>query len=368
MSAVTLTLRHVTHPEDTKAADVPTDLDEAGARWQWDITGDIVSWSEALYRIAGLDPETPLPPFREHGRFYTSDSWHCLVTAVLKVFTTGAPFRIELRMVRPDHTTRRVTCCGEAVRDADERIVSLLGLVEEISGPRVRSLCPGHPISSTLTAFPSAVDSVINAYEDELARVSRQLTDDVCQRLALIAIEVQQLAPPPPDFMSEQPIHVGGLWQHVDETLSRVYRLAQELRPSVLDLVGLREAVRGLCREYSNRWRIRADCTVSIPADIESWLALSFFRMCQAALRSVEITGEARNMVIEFTRSGNDLLLRVIVNGEGVVFNEEKANRPAGFGLASITEQAHLIGGELVFWSDPFVGAQLEARAPLTKI
>jgi signal transduction histidine kinase len=90
--------------------------------------------------------------------------------------------------------------------------------------------------------------------------------------------------------------------------------------------------------------------------------------MCQAALRSVEITGEARNMVIEFTRSGNDLLLRVIVNGEGVVFNEEKANRPAGFGLASITEQAHLIGGELVFWSDPFVGAQLEARAPLTKI
>jgi signal transduction histidine kinase len=220
---------------------------------------------------------------------------------------------------------------------------------------------------STHTASPAAVDSLISAYEDELARVSRQLTDDICQRLAFIAIEVQQLAPPPSDFMNEQPIHGEGLWQHVDETLSRVYRLAQELRPSVLDLMGLREAVRALCREYSNRWKIRAECTVSIPADIESWLAMSFFRICQAALRDVEVTGETRNMVIEFTRIGNDLVLRVIVNGEGVAFKAEERSRSAGFGLTSIKEQVHLIGGELVFWSDPVVGAQLEARVPLTK-
>jgi signal transduction histidine kinase len=368
MSAVSVTLRHVTHPEDAKAADVTTDLDEANAYWHWDLTRDIVGWSEPLYRLAGLAPETPLPPFREHGRFYTSDSWHRLVSAVLKVFTTGAPFRIELRMVRPDRTSRRISCSGEAVRDGDERIVRLRGLVEEISQPEVGSLFPGHPMSSTHTPSPAAVDSLINAYEDELARVSRQLTDDICQRLAFIAIEVQQLDPPPSDFVKEPEIRVEGLWQQVDETLSRVYRLAQELRPSVLDLIGLREAVRALCREYSSRWRIRAECTVSIPADIESWLAMSFFRICQAALRDVEVNGGARNMVIEFTQSGNDLLLRVNVNGEGVAFKAEEQKRPAGFGLTNIKEQVHLIGGELVFSSDPLVGAQLEARAPLTKI
>lgn len=365
MSAVSVTLRQaVTHLEDANTVDVTNDFAEAIASWQWDLTRDIVDWSEPLYRIAGLDPETPLPPFREHGRFYTSDSWHRLVSAVLKVFTTGAPFSTELRMVRPDQTSRRITFSGEAVRDADERIVRLRGLIEEISQPGVGPLFSGQPMS-THSACSSAVDSLINAYEEELARVSRQLTDDICQRLAFIAIEVQQLGSTPPDFMVEQPVPVDGLWQHVDETLSRVYRLAQELRPSALDLIGLREAVRALCREYSNRWRIRAECTVSIPADIESWLALSFFRICQAALRDVEVTGEARNMVIEFTRCENDLLLRVSVNGEGVAFMAEEANRSAGFGLKSVKEQVHLIGGELVFWSDPLVGAQLEARAPL---
>ena len=363
MSAVTIMLGHVGGYEPNRCH-IMTHLNDA--TWQWDITRDIVDWSAAMYQIAGLDPETPLPPFREHGRFYTSDSWHRLVSAVLKVFTTGAPFRIELRMVRPDHAIQRITCSGGAVRDADDQIVRLRGLVEEIPEPPVLSF-PGPLSCLTGSACPPPVDSLINAYESELARVSRQLREDICQRLALIAVEVQQLEAPTPDFATEQPIHVEGLWQRVDEALSQVYGLAEQLRPSVLELLGLREAVRGLCREYSNLWRIRAESTVTTPADIDRRLALIFFRICQAALRDVEMAGSPRDMAIECTRSGNDLRLLVIVNGEGVAFKAENANSSAGFGLASIKEQIHLIGGELGFWSDPLVGAQLEARAPLTK-
>jgi signal transduction histidine kinase len=355
-------------PEHAQATDVQIlrHLDEAAACWQWDITRDIVGWSAPLYGIAGCDPETPLPPFREHGRFYTSDSWHRLVSAVLKVFTTGAPFRIELGMVRPDHAVRRITCSGEAVRDAEQQIVRLRGLVEEIPEPMVGSFSEDL-IPRNRTAGPSVVDSLINAYENELARVSRQLREDICQRLSLIAIGAQQLRPPDPEVTTEQPIQVDGLWQQVDETLSRVYGLAEEIRPYVLDLLGLRQAVRGLCREFSNLWRIRTECTVSITGEIESRLALIFFRICQAALRDIAIAAPPRNLAFEVARSGNDLLLRMIVNGEGVTFKTENANPSAGLALASIKEQIQLIGGELVFWSDPSAGAQLEARAPLTQ-
>lgn len=360
MSAVTATHGHVPDP------DLASQLDETTAYWQWDIARDIVGWSAPLYGIAGRDPETPLPPFREHGRFYTSDSWHRLVSAVLNVFATGAPFRIELGMLRPDHSIRRITCSAGAVRDADHQIVRLSGLVEEIPEPTVRWF-PGGLIPFNRTAPPSSVSSLINAYENELARVSRQLREDICQRLALIAIEAQQRGPRDPDVTTEQPVPVEGLWQQVDETLSRAYGLAEELRPYVLDLLGLRHAVRGLCREYSNLWGIGAESTVSITAEMESRPALIFFRICQAALRDIEITGSPRFIAIEVARSGKDGLLRIIVNGEGVAFKAENANRSAGLELASIKEHIQLIGGELVFWSDPLVGAQLEARAPLTK-
>lgn len=368
MSAVSLMLGHGSDPEDRKATDVHimTRIDQASAYWQWDITRDIVGWSRPLYGIAGCDPETPLPPFREHGRFYTSDSWYRLVSAVLKVFTTGAPFRIELRMVRPDHTIRRITCSGGAVRDAADQIVRLRGLVEVIPEPTLESF-PQDLISPNHTPYPSAIDSLINAYENELARISRELREDICQRLALIAIEAQQLDSPAADVTQEQPVEGEALWQHVDQTLARVYGLAEELRPSALEILGLRHAVRGLCREYSNLWRVRAECVVSITKEIEIGLALLFFRICQAALRDIETAGLPKNLVIEVTRNENDLLLRVIVNGEGVNFKEGNRNRSAGFGLASIKDQIQLIGGELVFWSDPLVGAQLEARAPLAE-
>jgi len=370
MSAVTVTLGHIPDPEDAKATDVHflPHLDEATAYWQWDITSDIVGWSAELYGIAGRDPEMPLPPFREHGRFYTSDSWHRFVSAVLEVFTTGAPFRIELGMVRPDHTIRRITCSGGAVRDADHKIVRVRGLVEELAEPMMGSF-PSNliSISSNPRASRSSVDFLVNAYENELARISHRLREDICQRLALIAIEAQQLGASDPEVTSEQPIQVERVWQQVDETLSQVYGLAEELHPYVLDLLGLRHALRGLCREYSNLWRIRAESAVSLTAKIESRLALMFFRICQAALRDIEMTGPPRNVAIEVMRSGNDLLLRVIVNGEGVIFKTENANRSVGLGLASMTAQINLIGGELVFWSDPLFGAQLEARAPLTQ-
>jgi len=369
MSAVTVTIGHIPDPEDARGADVHcmAHLDEATAYWQWDITTDIVGWSAELYAIAGHDPEIPLPPFREHGRFYTSDSWHRFVSAVLEVFTTGAPFRIELGMVRPDRTIRRITCSGGAVLAADHQIVKVRGFVEELPDPTMGSF-PSNliPISSNRAAR-SSVDFLIHAYENELARVSHRLREDICQRLALIAIEAQQLGASDLDVTSEQPIQVERIWQQVDETLSRVYGLAEEIRPYVLDLLGLRHALRGLCREYSNLWKIRAESTVSITANIESRLALMFFRICQAALRDIEMTGSPRNAAIEVMRSGNDLLLRVIVNGEGVVFRTENANRCSGLGLASMKEQINLIGGELVFWSDPLIGAQLEARAPLTQ-
>lgn len=367
MSVVTVTLGHIPDPEDSKAADahLMARVEEAAAAWHWDINTDIVGWSAELYGIAGHDPETPLPPFREHGRFYTSDSWHRFVTAVLEVFTTSEPFRIELGMVRPDHTIRRITCSGGAVRDADHRIVRVRGLVEELPEAPIGS-GPSNliSISSNNRVSRSAAHSLVNAYEDELARVAQLLREDICQRLALIAIEAQQLA----DVTPQPPIPVRGLWQQTDETLSRVYALAEELHPSVFDLLGLRHALRGLCREYSNLWRIRPEWSVSVTANVESRLALMSFRVCQAALRDMEMIGSPRSVAIEVTRSGNDLLLRVIVNGEGVVFQTENPNRSAGLGLASLKQQINLIGGELVFWSDPLVGAKLEARAPLTHL
>jgi PAS domain S-box-containing protein len=101
--------------------------------WWWDPTTDTVTWSEALYRIAGRDPKRPPPGFKEHSRFYTPESFARLTAAVEQAVATGTPFALELEMTRADGSLRWVTTRGEAERDAEGRVVLVRGSVHDVT-------------------------------------------------------------------------------------------------------------------------------------------------------------------------------------------------------------------------------------------
>jgi PAS domain S-box-containing protein len=104
--------------------------------WWWDPTTDAVTWSEGLYRIAGRDPKVAPPSFEEHARFYTPDSFTRLTGAVKQAVGTGAPFEVDLEMVRADGAIRSLTSRGEAERDADGRVVLVRGTIHDVTEHR----------------------------------------------------------------------------------------------------------------------------------------------------------------------------------------------------------------------------------------
>jgi PAS domain S-box-containing protein len=101
--------------------------------WHWDSEADLVTWSDQLFRIAGRDPSSSAPSYKEHWPLYTPESWEQLQRAVEEALRTGAPYELDLEMVRPDGTTRWVCARGEAERDAMGRITRLRGTVQDIT-------------------------------------------------------------------------------------------------------------------------------------------------------------------------------------------------------------------------------------------
>ena len=101
--------------------------------WWWEPTTDTVTWSEGLYRIAGRDPKLPPAGFKEHARFYTSESFARLTAAVERAVQTGTPFALELGMVRADGAIRSVTSRGEAERGAGGQVVLVRGTVHDVT-------------------------------------------------------------------------------------------------------------------------------------------------------------------------------------------------------------------------------------------
>ena len=101
--------------------------------WNWDIPGDVISWSEEYYRIYGADPSRKPPGYQEHLKAYTPESAARLDAAVKRNVETGEPYELDLELADPKASARWVTARSETKRDETGRIVGLRGTAQDIT-------------------------------------------------------------------------------------------------------------------------------------------------------------------------------------------------------------------------------------------
>jgi PAS domain S-box-containing protein len=101
--------------------------------WQWTVATDTVKWSDELYHINGIDPNSSPPGFKELSSFYTPESWNRLSAVVAEALRSGKSYELDLEMMRPDGTIIHTSSRGEADYDASGKIVGLHGTVQDIS-------------------------------------------------------------------------------------------------------------------------------------------------------------------------------------------------------------------------------------------
>ena len=101
--------------------------------WWWDPNSDRVTWSEELSHMAGRDPLLPPLTYNEHLAFYTSQSSMRLAATVERCLQTGAPYEMDLEMVRADGAIRLVTARGEVERDTEGHVMFVRGTVQDIT-------------------------------------------------------------------------------------------------------------------------------------------------------------------------------------------------------------------------------------------
>ncbi len=101
--------------------------------WRLDISTNQVTWSDELYKIYGFDPKKPPPPYTEHRKLFTPDSWKTLSTSLAKTVETGIPYDLELQTVREDGSLGWMWVHGETVHDAEGRRIGLKGAAQDIT-------------------------------------------------------------------------------------------------------------------------------------------------------------------------------------------------------------------------------------------
>ncbi|MCU0936440.1 MAG: histidine kinase [Gammaproteobacteria bacterium] len=204
---------------------------------------------------------------------------------------------------------------------------------------------------------------LIQAQEQERARVARDLHDDVTQRLARLAIDAAQVEQAVPETGPRDTVR--GLREGLVRLSEDVHGLSYQLHPSIVEDLGLPEALRVECERFSRPRPVPAELTLrDLPEAVPQAIAFCLYRVAQEALRNVaRHAGPCR---VQLSLAGVDGGLQLVVRDEGAGFDPAPQARQPTLGLASMRERVSLLGGELDLESRPGAGTTVLAWVPLT--
>ncbi|MFQ5846345.1 MAG: PAS domain S-box protein [Candidatus Methylomirabilales bacterium] len=275
----------------------------------------------------------------------------------------------ELQLRRKDGSKLGVSLSVSAVRDEEGRIVQSRSVWRDIT-ERKRADEALRESEAALRKSEKGLHmltgKLLSAQEEERRRLARELHDDLTQRLAVLAIEAGKL---------EQHLESSGdpivgklrkMKEQVVKLSADVHVISRQLHPSILDDLGLVNAIEAECSSFSQREGISVkyepqDVPPGLPRDV----ALCLYRIAQEGLRNIAKHAQTKKAHISLAGNGSDILLSI--EDAGVGFDPAHVRGKAGLGLASMEERARLVEGELFVQSRPGQGTAIEVRVPLTR-
>src|SRR5271154_332169 len=203
---------------------------------------------------------------------------------------------------------------------------------------------------------------LIQAQEEERAWVARELHDDVNQRLAMLAVNLDQLKqhlPGSAEFGQE----LGKARKEVEELGKDIQGLSHRLHSSKLEITGLARAASSFCKELSERQKVQIDFhSENIPKDLSKEISLCMFRVLQEALQNATKHSGSQHFQVSLRVEADEIYLMVRDSGSG--FDPAEAMSGRGLGLTSMKERLKLVNGDLSINSQLRSGATIQARVP----
>jgi len=293
-----------------------------------------VEASELLGRSRELFPEMP-------------DRWKEVNRRALQ----GETLRADEDRWESEGSTRWARWEVRPWRAADGTVGGILILTEDITRRKQME-----------EALSGMSRKLIESQEQERTRIGRELHDDVGQRLALLAVQLQQLNENSL-ILPEVRSRMGELQKQASEIAADIQSLSHELHSAKLQYLGIAAAMRGFCRDFGKQQKVEIDFqTRDLPSPLSPDISLCFFRVLQEALHNSAKHSGVRYFEVRLWGTSDEIHLTVRDSGTG--FDREAARESRGLGLISMEERLKLLKGTLSIDSQPNRGTTIHARVP----
>jgi PAS domain S-box-containing protein len=265
-------------------------------------------------------------------------------------------YEAEYRVVWPDGATHWLISRGRCIYDAEGAPLRVVGVTMDITERRQAE-----------EVHEELLRRLVSAQEEERRRISRELHDQLGQRMTAVIMGLKALNA---DSPGPAPTILPRLQELADEMARELHTLAWSLRPPALDDLGLHTAIYNYVEEWAERTCVTVDFQSTgiedswrLPVEVETAL----YRIAQEALTNLFKHSGADRASLILERLGEHVVVMIEDNGRG--FDAEAALRPSAkehrLGLLGMRERAAMLGGSLSIESEPGAGTTVLVRIPV---
>ncbi|MDE2598725.1 MAG: PAS domain-containing protein [Rhodocyclaceae bacterium] len=327
--------------------------------WLKDAESRYIQVNDAFMTACGLTAEQILG--KTPSDVWPTDWGGRYVDTDMAVIASGQRMRYEEQRFSAAGEVRWFDTIKAPVFDEQGKVVGTAGISREITDRKhaEQELRESRAQLRELSAYLQSVR------EEERTRIARELHDELGQTLTAIQLGLGALDNAVRNGGDAEAMRSGlsGLVALADNASRSVQRLATDLRPPILDGLGLGAALEWQTEAFVERTGITCELVLPQPpvqpgGEIET----AVFRIMQEALTNVARHAEATRAEVTLHLDGDRLILRVVDNGKGMLLS---STAPRRLGIVGMRERAYMLGGELRLQSSPGHGTQIEVSLPL---
>jgi len=269
-----------------------------------------------------------------------------------EAFDRRESFELQYRLRRHDGEYRWVLGKGVPRFNSDGTFAGYIGSCIDITERKLAE-----------EAMSTIGRRLIEAQEEERTWIGRELHDDINQRLALLAVELDRWSQSNPSIpgLSEQMRYAQ---ERISQIAKDVQGLSHRLHSSKLEYLGLATAANSFCKELAGQSKVEVQFShAGIPRSVPKEVSLCLFRVLQEALQNAVKHSGVKSFTVDLR--GTEEAIELTVSDIGSGFEEQDAFTRDGVGLISMRERLHLVHGELSVKSKTGAGTTIHARVPL---
>jgi len=328
--------------------------------WEQDLVSNTERWSGETYRIFGYAPQAFTASEARMIKAVHPDDRALFNSSMQQGIATKEQFDFEFRVSRGDAETRIVWALNEVVRNQQGKAVQLLGTLQDITERRQSEL----QLRRSHEELRRLADHIQSTRESERASIAREIHDEMAQSLTAQKIDLVRLKSKLPQDDTYLAELTEDILQSINQTIESVQRILTELRPALLDDLGLLAAIEWLVDQF--RRRTEMGCRISLPdkePELTNKERTALFRITQESLSNVLRHSNATEVRVDLSVDGSWLMMDIADNGKGI--SDIDVLDSKSFGLIGIRERVHIFGGKVTIEGVEGKGTTVSIKIPI---